>query len=153
MIVKIGFIFESTFWISGDKMTQKILLVDDDPDVITLNKTVVEENGYLPLVAENGEIGLELAKTDSPDLIILDILMPRQSGIKMYRALKLDETLKAIPVIVLSGIAQQSFLKSQETLAGFSGLRVPEPQVYLEKPVSPAELASTIQRIIGPAEK
>jgi len=134
-------------------MTQKILLVDDDPDVITLNMTVVEENGYIPLIAENGEKGLELAKTDPPDLIILDILMPRQSGIRMYRALKLDEKLKTIPVIILSGIAQHSFQKSQETLAGFSGLHVPEPQVYLEKPVSPAELGSTIQRIIGTAEK
>jgi twitching motility two-component system response regulator PilH len=134
-------------------MTQKILLVDDDPDVITLNMTVVEENGYVPLVAENGEKGLALARSDRPDLIILDILMPRQSGIKMYRAIKLDETLKDIPVIILSGISQQSFQKSQETLAGFSGPRVPEPHVYLEKPVSPAELGSTIQRIIGPAEK
>ncbi len=134
-------------------MTQKILIVDDDPDVITLNMTVVEENGYIPLIAENGEKGLELARTDPPDLIILDILMPRQSGIRMYRALKLDKTLKAIPVIILSGISRQSFQKSQETLSGSSGLQVPEPQAYLEKPVSPAELAATIQRIIGPAGK
>jgi twitching motility two-component system response regulator PilH len=134
-------------------MTQKILLVDDDPDVLTLNMTVVEENGYIPLIAENGEKGLELAKTDHPNLIILDILMPKQSGIKMYRAVKLDETLKTIPVIILSGIAQQSFQKSQETLTGFSGLQVPDPEAYLEKPVSPAELGSAIQRIIGAAEK
>jgi twitching motility two-component system response regulator PilH len=115
--------------------------------------TVVEENGYIPLIAENGEKGLELAKTDHPNLIILDILMPKQSGIKMYRAVKLDETLKTIPVIILSGIAQQSFQKSQETLTGFSGLQVPDPEAYLEKPVSPAELGSAIQRIIGAAEK
>jgi len=134
-------------------MTKKILLVDDDPDVLTLNMTVVEENGYIPLIAENGEKGLELAKTDHPNLIILDILMPKQSGIKMYRAVKLDETLKTIPVIILSGIAQQSFQKSQETLTGFSGLQVPDPEAYLEKPVSPAELGSAIQRIIGAAEK
>ncbi len=133
-------------------MTQTILLVDDDPDVLTLNMTVVEENGYIPILAENGEKGLEMAKTEHPDLIILDILMPRQSGIKMYRAIKLDETLKNIPVIILSGIAQQSFQKSQETLAGFSGSPVPEPEAYLEKPVSPAELGSTIRRIIGPAK-
>ncbi|MFZ3045623.1 MAG: response regulator [Desulfatirhabdiaceae bacterium] len=134
-------------------MTQKILLVDDDPDVLTLNMTVVEENGYIPLIAENGEKGLDLAKTEHPDLIILDILMPKQSGIKMYRAVKLDETLKTIPVIILSGIAQQSFQKSQETLTGFSGFGVPDPEVYLEKPVNPAELGSAIQRIIGAAEK
>ncbi len=132
-------------------MTQKVLIVDDDPDVITLNMTVVEENGYIPLIAENGEKGLDIARDQRPNLIILDILMPRQSGIKMYRALKLDTELGSIPVIILSGIAEKSFRKSQETLTGDSGQSVPEPDAYLEKPVSPTELAETIKRIIGPA--
>lgn len=131
-------------------MAKKVLLVDDDPDILVLNQTVVEENGFEPITAENGEQGLALARSEKPDAIVLDILMPRQSGIKMYRALKLDDGLKDIPVVVLSGIARKSFLKSQDILSGNDGEQVPEPDIYLEKPVSPDMLADAIRKVLIP---
>lgn len=130
-------------------MAKKVLLVDDDPDILVLNQTVVEENGFEPVAAENGEQGLAMAKSEKPDAIVLDILMPRQSGIKMYRALKLDADLREIPVVVLSGIARKSFLKSQDILSGNDGVRVPEPEIYLEKPVSPDMLADAIRKVLA----
>lgn len=130
-------------------MGKKVLVVDDDPDVRLFNITVVEENGYTPIEATNGEDGMKKIKQEKPDLIILDVLMPRESGIKMYRDLKTDDSLNDIPVIILSGIAKKSFLRSQKALAEFGGATVPEPEEYLEKPVEPEVLAETIKKIIG----
>ncbi|HPQ60430.1 MAG TPA: response regulator, partial [Syntrophales bacterium] len=97
-------------------MSKKILSVDDDPDITVFVKTVLEENGYTALLAKNGETGLAMAKVEKPSLIILDVLMPKQSGIRMYRELKNDPELRDIPVIILSGIAKRTFLRSQEAL-------------------------------------
>ena len=130
-------------------MSKRVLCVDDDPDIILFVVTVLEENGYTPLTATNGEEGLEIIKKERPDLVTLDVLMPRQSGIKMYRELRTDDSLKNIPVILLSGIARRTFLRSQEALTEFGSENVPEPEAYLEKPVEPEELAEMIKKVIG----
>jgi twitching motility two-component system response regulator PilH len=130
-------------------MTKKVLAVDDDPDIATSVETVIEETGYIPLTAKNGEEGLTKVKEEKPDLVIMDVLMPKQSGIKMYRELKNDETLKNIPVIIHSGIAKRTFLRSQEALTEFGDEPVPEPDAYLEKPVEPEEMAEMIKKLIG----
>ena len=129
-------------------MSKKILSVDDDPDITVFVKTVLEENGYTPLIAKNGETGLAMAKVEKPSLIILDVLMPKQSGIRMYRELKNDPELRDIPVIILSGIAKRTFLRSQEALTEFGDEPVPEPSAYVEKPVDPQELAEIIARFV-----
>ena len=128
---------------------KKVLVVDDDPDVRLFNTTVVEENGYIPIEATNGEEGLKKLKEEKPDLVILDVLMPRQSGIRLYRELKTDRAFKDVNVIMLSGIAQKTFLRSQKALTEFGGEAVPEPEVYLEKPVEPEELAAAIKKFLG----
>jgi len=130
-------------------MGKKVLCVDDDPDIRLFVVTVLEENGYTPLTATNGKEGLEIIKKERPDLVTLDVLMPRQSGIKMYRELKTDDSLKDISVIILSGIARRTFLRSQEALTEFGSENVPEPEAYLEKPVEPEELAEMIKKVIG----
>lgn len=130
-------------------MAKKVLIVDDDPDVRLFSKTVLEENDYFPLEATNGEEGMEIIKEEMPDLLILDILMPRESGIRLYRKLKTDKSLKHIPVIVLSGIAEKSFQRSQKALTEFGDKPVPEPEAYLEKPVKPEVLADTIKKVVG----
>lgn len=130
-------------------MRKKVLVVDDDPDVRLFNVTVVEENGFTPIEASNGEEGLKLLKEAKPDLVILDVLMPRQSGIRLFRDLKTDKLLKHIPVILLSGIAKKTFLRSQKALTEFGGESVPEPEIYLEKPVEPEELSAAINKFIG----
>ncbi|MGB5986168.1 MAG: response regulator [Desulfobacterales bacterium] len=130
-------------------MAKKILIVDDDPDVRMFNVSVVEENGYTALVATNGEEGMQLVKEEQPDLLLLDVLMPRESGIRLYRNLRTDKKYQHIPVIILSGIAERSFLRSQKALTEFGGEKVPPPNTYLEKPVEPEELADAIKAILG----
>jgi two-component system phosphate regulon response regulator PhoB len=130
-------------------MSKKVLVVDDDPDVRLFSVTVLEENGYIPLEAEDGESGLEMIKSEKPDLIILDVLMPRQSGVRLYRELKTSKKLKDIKIIILSGIAKKTFLRSQKALTEFGGAEIPEPEIYLEKPVEPEELADVIKKVLG----
>ena len=130
-------------------MGKKVLVVDDDPDIRMLNKSIVEESGYTPIEAVNGEEGLKMAKKEKPDLVILDVLMPKQSGVRLYRELVTDKSLKGIQIILLSGVAKSTFLRSQKALTQFGGAEVPEPKVYLEKPVEPEELARSIKDALG----
>ncbi|MBW2001559.1 MAG: response regulator [Deltaproteobacteria bacterium] len=130
-------------------MAKKVLNVEDDADTRTFVSTVLEENGYIPIMAVDGEEGMKKVKKERPDLIILDILMPRESGIKMYHELKLDPNLKDIPVAMLSGVSKRTFLRSQAALTEFGDETVPEPQAYLEKPVEPEDLAETLKKILG----
>jgi len=130
-------------------MAKKVLNVEDDADTRTFVSTVLEENGYIPIMATDGEEGMKKVKEERPDLIILDILMPRESGIKMYHELRLDPNLKDIPVAMLSGVSKRTFLRSQAALTEFGDETVPEPQAYLEKPVEPEDLAETLKKILG----
>jgi len=130
-------------------MSKKVLVVDDDPDVRSFVMTVLDENRYVPLVAKDGVEAFEIIEKDSPDLVILDVLMPRGSGIRLYHKLKTTEKYKRIPIIMFTGIALSSFLKSQKVLDEFKGEEVPEPDIYLEKPVDPEELAEAVKKKIG----
>lgn len=130
-------------------MKKKVLVVDDDPDARLFNITVVEESNYTPLEAADGEEGLKLVKQEKPDLVILDVFMPRQTGIRLYRELKTDKRFKDIHIIMLSGIAKKTFLRSQKALTAFGGQEVPEPEAYLEKPVEPEELMQTLKQILA----
>jgi len=130
-------------------MSKKILVVDDDPDVRLFSQAVLEENGYIPVLAKNGEEGEDAIKKDKPDLIILDVLMPKESGIRLYRNMKTNKNFREIPIVMLSGIAEKSFLRSQKVLTEFGGDPVPDPEAYLEKPVDGQVLADTIKKILG----
>ena len=131
-------------------MPKKILVVDDDPDVRLFNTSVVEELGHLSVEASDGEEGQSMVAQEVPDLIILDVMMPLQSGIRLYRALKTDSTFADIPVIILSGISKRSFMKSQDALAAFGGGDIPAPEAYLEKPADFETLAALIRKLIHP---
>jgi two-component system phosphate regulon response regulator PhoB len=128
---------------------KKVLVVDDDADVTKLVSKLVERAGYEAVVARNGVEGMGKLREERPDLIILDVLMPKQSGIRMYRELKTDELFKGIPVIMLSAIAPKSFFRSQQVLDEFRGQSVPEPEAYMEKPEEPEELVALMKKLLG----
>ncbi len=127
---------------------KRVLVVDDELDMRTFITTLLETNGFKPLSAEDGIQGLEIARRDKPALIILDIMMPKESGITMYRELKNDPALKEIPVIMLSALAKKTFLHSQKVLDAYKGERIPEPAEYIEKPPEPDELLEAIQNCL-----
>ena len=128
---------------------KKVLVVDDDADVTKLVSKLIERAGYEAIMARNGMEGMGKVREEKPDLIILDVLMPKQSGIRMYRELKTDGLFKDIPVIMLSAIAPKSFFRSQQVLDEFRGQSVPQPDAYLEKPEEPEELVELMQKLLG----
>jgi two-component system, OmpR family, phosphate regulon response regulator PhoB len=129
-------------------MAKRVLVVDDEQDVRVFMKTLLETNGYKPLVAEDGKQGLEMARAKKPALIILDVMMPKESGIHMYRELKKDPDLKEIPVIMVSALAKKTFFHSHQVLDEYEGGQIMEPTAYIEKPPEAEELLEVIRKIL-----
>jgi DNA-binding response OmpR family regulator len=86
---------------------KKILVVDDEPDLVETVRFSLELEGYQVLAAYNGEDGLNQARKDSPDLILLDLMLPKLDGYKVCRLLKFDERYKHIPILMLTAKAQE----------------------------------------------
>ncbi|MGD9041197.1 MAG: response regulator [Desulfobacteraceae bacterium] len=138
-------------------MPKRILIVDDEPDAISYISSVLEDNGYEYLSADNGEEGLELARKEKPDMILLDLIMPEKSGMLMFQELKKDPELGRIPVIVVSGASEalgvdlRNFmikqpLRGRQRVVETSGeTQFTEPNAYVEKPVDPNELIKVIK--------
>ncbi len=84
---------------------KKILIVDDDPNIIDYLTTLFEDNGYTAIAAQDVQEGLDMAKKELPDLITLDLEMPEEWGPRFYRKMSQDKSLKNIPVIVISGLS------------------------------------------------
>jgi two-component system phosphate regulon response regulator PhoB len=126
-----------------------ILVVDDELDMRTFIVTLLETSGYRPIVATNGEEGIAKAREHKPAVIILDVMMPKEGGVQMYRELKTDEQLKSIPVIMLSAIAKKTFFHSQKLLNTYRGQVVPEPEAYIEKPPETEQLLKVLDDCIG----
>ncbi|MEW5764737.1 MAG: response regulator [Acidobacteriota bacterium] len=124
-------------------MAKKILVVDDEPDVVTYLSTVLKDAGYETLEASNGEEALAQVAAGKPDLITLDITMPEMTGVRTYRTLKEDAALKKIPVIIVTGVSHEfkQFISTRT--------QVPAPEGYLEKPVKPEELVAEVKRLVG----
>lgn len=130
-------------------MPKTVLAIDDDPGILSATETILQEKGYETISANNGEEALRILKKKTPHIVILDILMPKESGVKLYQILRTDEALKDVPVVIHSGISRRTFLRSQEALQAFGNNPVPEPDAYLEKPIDPLDLLRTIEDLIG----
>ena len=122
---------------------KKILIVDDEQDILAYFEAIFQDSGYDTVVARDGSEGLELAKSEKPDLIALDITMPGQSGMKTYRQYKRHPALKDIPVIIITAI-NDSFKSLLDELNGFS-----TPEAFLNKPVDPQELLKVVAGILA----
>ena len=119
-----------------------VLVVDDDPVIQRLLRVNFEMEGYDVIIAGDGVEGLERARADHPDIIVLDIMMPRMSGLDVTRALKADPDTAGIPVMLLSAKAQETDLRAGDE-SGADG--------YLTKPFDPLLLLQRVEELIGPA--
>jgi CheY-like chemotaxis protein len=126
-------------------MAKKVLIVDDEPAAIDYATAVLEENGYQAVGAEDGLEGMEKARAEKPDLILLDIMMPGKGGIAMYQDLRKDEETKDIPVIIITGVARgQRFEESMMRKAP----GIPLPDGYIEKPMKPEGLLKAVKDVL-----
>jgi CheY-like chemotaxis protein len=124
-------------------MKKKIAIIDDEQDIVTYLSSVLQDNGFEVCSATNANDGFDLVRTQRPDLVCLDILMPEETGCSLYKRIKDDKTLKGIPVLIISGLNVQQELGR---LFGSNGDRR-EPDGYIEKPIDLAVLIDAIQRL------
>ncbi len=120
-----------------------ILIVDDEPDVLTYLKAFFEDNGFRTLTAANGKEGFAAARAERPDLITLDITMPEESGVRMFRELQADQNTAAIPVVMITGVSPD-FKRFIETRK-----QVHPPEAYFEKPIDREELLTKVRELLA----
>lgn len=121
-----------------------VLVVDDEADVRNFLKAALTEDGFEVITASDGFEALDIIRKSPPDLISLDLVMPRKSGAALYRELSRDKQLSKIPVIVVTGHAHDDLGKADLKELTMSG-----PGIYLEKPVKPHNYISAVKRLIG----
>ena len=129
-------------------MAKKILVIDDEPDMVTFLSTLLEDCGYEIITASDGEEGFAKVKSEKPDLISLDLLMPNKTGIKMFRELRKDPELGSTPVVMVTGFATDD-APNMDFKKWIHERSIKPPEAYIEKPVDKDVLIKEIQRIIG----
>lgn len=127
---------------------KKILIVDDEPHVVTYLETLLQDSGFATVPAFNGREGMEKVKADRPDLICLDITMPEESGIRFYRNLKEDPGLKSIPVVVVTAVT--GYAGDPESFKTFISTRrqVPPPEGFFSKPIIKEEFLAAVKKLL-----
>lgn len=124
-------------------MAKKILIIDDERDMQIYLKTLFRKAGYETAVAGNGEEGLALAGTFMPDLITLDLLMPRKSGVLAYEGLRTSPETRDIPVIIVSGMS------GHEDMFRGADQDLPPPQAVVDKPIDREAFLQKVGAILG----
>ena len=130
-------------------MKKKILIVDDEPDIVSYLEMVLQDQGYETSTAGNGNEAMEAVKRDRPDLVTLDITMPEASGTRFYKEIRLDPDLSSIPVIIVTAVtglggdkyAYEKFISNRHL--------VPAPEAYFPKPIDREEFLKTVGEILG----
>ena len=131
-------------------MSKKILIVDDEADITIYLETVLKVNGFTPVVANVVHAAQKIIDKSPPDLISLDIMMPKESGLTLYQNLKNNPKTKKIPVIIVSGLGQEgkfdfySFI-NDESMA--------EPEGFMEKPIDVDAYIKNINMLISGVKK
>ena len=126
-----------------------ILIVDDEMDMRIFMSTLFETSGFKPITARDGGQGLAKVRENKPDLIILDVMMPGEGGALMYKALKSDPQLEAIPVIMLSAVNETSYRHYLKMLNARSATPCPDPEAYMEKPPDPDALLQLVRSVLA----
>ena len=122
---------------------KRILVIDDEQDVVSYLEAVLRDNGYEVVATTDGSRAIELARTRHPSLVCLDIAMPEPTGVRIYRELRADPVLALIPVVMITGVVQQfkEFIHHRK--------QVPPPDGYISKPFEVGELLETLDRLLG----
>jgi len=149
-------------------MAKRVLVIDDDQNTVKYLSVVLEEHGYEPVSACDGEEGLEKIQQTKPDLLVLDVMMPKRSGFTLFKLLKKDDQLKDIPVLMLTGVS--GILEEEESSAAdetserpydslreslkkaIQGMRADglvKPEMFVDKPVDIPAFVAKVQALIG----
>jgi CheY-like chemotaxis protein len=142
----------------GDLKDRLVLVVDDDPEVIDYVSAILDDHLMKTMSASNGKEAMKRVRETKPDIILLDLMMPKQSGLGFFNELKKNERYKDIPVIVVSGASKmtgvdmKSYIYDKEKELSERKQKVvgtdAKPEAYVEKPVDPEKLIAAIQKFL-----
>ncbi|MCW4032405.1 MAG: response regulator [Candidatus Bathyarchaeota archaeon] len=118
-------------------MPDRILVADDEPDLLNAAKIMLEKGGYQVIEATNGDEALEKVNSEKPDLIILDVVMPGKTGTEVCKILKEDPQTSSIPILMYTVLGREADSKISEEV-GADG--------HLIKPFSPEDLVATVKK-------
>jgi len=118
---------------------KKILVVDDETDLVEMITLRLEAGDFIVIKAYDGQAGLDLARTEKPDLIILDLMLPKIDGYKVCRMLKFDEKYKNIPIIIFTARTQESDVRLGEEVGA---------DAYITKPFDSDILLNKIKQLL-----
>ncbi len=129
-------------------VVKKILIVDDEEDILEYLGTLFQDNGYETQTARDGEEAMKLIREGKPDLVTLDITMPEKSGVRFYREVKSDPELEGIPIVIVTGVTGwgldpdgfQKFISSRK--------QVPPPEGFMSKPIDRDALLKMVRDLV-----
>lgn len=124
----------------GGSEIRTILVVDDEPALLRLMEYLLHRQGYRILTAANGEDALELVRTERPDLVVLDVMMPRMDGYEVAAAIRHDREIASTPIVILTAKAQD-----QDIERGLAAA----VDAYITKPFEPARLSDTVANLLA----
>ena len=149
-------------------MSKKVLVVDDDENTRRFLSVALEANGYDAVTAEDGDDGFQKVQELKPDLILLDVMMPKKTGFVLFKQLRRKDEFKDIPVIMLTAVAEvleedESHAEGETMERPFDSLRdslrkaivkmrdegLVKPEVFMDKPIDPENLIEKVKELIG----
>ncbi len=148
-------------------MAKQVLVVDDDRNAVKYLSAVLNEHGYEPVPAHDGHEGLRKVEQAKPELIVLDVMMPKKSGLVLFKQLKKDERYKDIPILMLTGVSgmieeleshkedasEKPYDSLREALKRtVQGLReegLVKPEMFVDKPIDPDSFVAKVHELIG----
>jgi CheY-like chemotaxis protein len=136
---------------------KKVLIVDDEQSILIYLTTVLEDTGYATCSAIDGEEGLKVARRERPDLVCLDVMMPKRGGVSLYEEIKRDPDLRPIPVMFISAYNRIRDLRSPAAFRKMiPDTAIPQPELCMEKPIKVPDFLAAVGRLTGeghPPEK
>ena len=146
---------------------KKVLVIDDDPTAVKFLRVLLEENGFESECAYDGKAGFEKIREYQPDLVVLDVMMPKKSGFTLFKQLRMKEQYQHLPVLMLTGVARELELldgQSDDThqrpydslresfRKGIQQMRdegLVKPEMFIDKPVEPDVFINRVKELIG----
>jgi two-component system response regulator VicR len=129
---------------SSEHQPRRVVVIEDDPEMIELVKLILAKDGFDVAGANNGRDGLGIIEESQPDVVLLDLMMPDMDGWEVYQSMKAQDSMKNIPVIIITAKAQ--------SIDRVLGLHIAKVDDYITKPFSPSELLTSVRKVIANAQ-
>ena len=121
-------------------MSKRVLIADDEPNIVVSLEFLMKREGHQVSVARDGAAALEAIRRDRPDLVLLDVMMPRLSGFEVCQSVRADETLAGVKILMLSAKGRDTDIAKGQALGA---------DAYMTKPFSTKELAEKVRELLA----